>query len=146
VHKRSKARFFRELCWAAEGAVNTYDKECERRAARVNALTTTTIASSRGQPFHLRNGCYFHCRELQQSRPPTGKITFKDCGIVVRPAPLDSSANAHHHPFTELTGGKRSILATYSSDATHAATNSTVYTQTINKGTTWAALSSESNS
>lgn len=109
----------------------------------VNAAPTTVAVISSANPIAFGQMVTFTAvlNSPNGAASATGTITFKDGGVVVGTAAVNSGGWATFNTDT-LTMGTHSITASYGGSTNFAASTSTVYTQTITAGATIAPLSS----
>jgi hypothetical protein len=75
---------------------------------------------------------------------PTGKVTFRS-GRSLGTGTLSNGVATFTTSPTQLAAGNNSITASYAGDSTHAASNSPIFSQTVDKATTSASLASSPN-
>ena len=91
--------------------------------------TTTTLSSSMN-PSALGSTVTVTATVADDSSAATGTVTFKDGAATLGTGTLNSSVQATFATAT-LAVGSHAITASYGGDATHAASTSTVLTQTV---------------
>ena len=109
----------------------------------VGATTTTAVTSS-VNPSQFDQGVAFTATVSSASGTPTGTVTFFNGSSQLGASTL-SAGKATLQPITTLLLGPRSITATYSGNASFAASTSPVFTQTVDKAATITALTSSPN-
>jgi hypothetical protein len=106
----------------------------------VGATTATAVKSS-VNPSQFDQGVTFTATVTSASGTPTGTVTFFNGSSQLGASTL-SAGIATLQPVTTLLLGPRSITATYSGDASFAASTSPIFTQTVDKAATITALTS----
>jgi hypothetical protein len=115
----------------------------------VNKATSTAALSSSANPSVVGASVSFTATVTGSA--PTGTVAFTDggttlsgCGTVALPA---GSANAKTATCSSasLSASTHNIVATYGGDSANAGSTSSILTQTVNKATSTAVLSSSAN-
>jgi hypothetical protein len=106
--------------------------------------TSTAIKSSSQNPSTYGTAVTFTAA-VTSTGTPTGSVTFKSGKATLGTANLSSGSAAYTTSPTQLSAGTDSITAVYSGDATHAASTSPAFLQTVTKAATTTALTSSPN-
>jgi PKD repeat protein len=111
--------------------------------------STTTTVSSGPNPSLVGTSVTFAATVTGTA--PTGSVAFTDggatitgCGAVALPTGSANTKNATCSS-ASLTVGSHNIAATYGGDSGNSASTSSTLTQTVNKATSTAALTSSAN-
>lgn len=107
--------------------------------------TATAITSSSQNPSTYGTPVTFTAAVTSTAGTPTGKVTFKAGKATLGTGTLSGGTTTYTTLPAQLAAGADSITAAYAGDSSHAASTSPVYTQTVNKAATTAALSSAPN-
>jgi Bacterial Ig-like domain (group 3) len=107
--------------------------------------TATAITSSSQNPSTYGTAVTFTASVTSGTGTPTGQVTFKSGKLNLGTGTLSNGTATYTTQPTQLTAGTDSITAVYSGDSSHATSTSPVFTQTVTKAATTAALSSAPN-
>jgi hypothetical protein len=107
--------------------------------------TSSSITSSSQNPSVYGTRVTFTAAVSSNSGTPTGTVTFKSGKTTLGSSTLSNGAASYTTSPTQLAAGTDSITAAYGGDATHAASTSAVYLQTVNKATVSIAFTSSPN-
>ncbi|MGA2020288.1 MAG: Ig-like domain-containing protein [Candidatus Sulfotelmatobacter sp.] len=110
-----------------------------------NLFTTTTAINSSSQNPSTYGTAVTFTAAVTSTGTPTGSVTFKSGKATLGTANLSSGSAAYTTSPTQLSAGTDSITAVYSGDATHAASTSPAFLQTVTKAATTTALTSSPN-
>ncbi|MGC8640994.1 MAG: beta strand repeat-containing protein, partial [Isosphaeraceae bacterium] len=114
----------------------------------VSKNTDTTAVTSSANPIFYGQSVAYTAVVTPPSSPaglpvPTGTVTFKDGYTVLGTATLNSQGAAIFTPTVNPTVGNHVITATYGGDSYYLGSSGS-FTQIVNKGATFASLSSSS--
>jgi subtilisin family serine protease len=109
------------------------------QVTNASPATTTTLTSS-PNPSTLGQSVAFTASVTSNSGIPTGAVTFKDGSTSVGSSNLDASGNATFNT-AGLAVGLHSIVASYAGDTTFTASDSSAYSQTVNKSSSTTVVS-----
>lgn len=107
--------------------------------------TTTAINSSSQNPSNYGTAVTFTAAVSSPTGTPTGTVAFKSGKATLGTGNLSNGIAAYTTQPTQLAAGTDSITAIYGGDSSHAASTSSVFTQTVSKAATAAALVSSPN-
>lgn len=107
--------------------------------------TSSAITSSSQNPSVFGNPVTFTATVTSSGGIPTGKFTFKVGNAALGVATLNSGSATLTTKPTQLAPGSDSITAVYGGDATHAASTSPVFVQTVSKAASSTTLTSSPN-
>lgn len=107
--------------------------------------TATAINSSSQNPSTYGTAVTFTAAVTSNAGAPTGKVTFKSGNATLGAGTLSSGSATYTTLPAQLPAGTDSITALYSGDATHAASTSPAFLQTVAKAATTTALASNPN-
>jgi|CZKH01.1.fsa_nt_gi hypothetical protein len=107
--------------------------------------TTTAINSSSQNPSTYGTAVTFSAAVTSNAGTPTGKVTFKSGKGTLGTGTLSNGSAAYTTSPTQLSAGTDSITAVYSGDASHSASTSPAFLQTVTKAATSTALTSSPN-
>lgn len=107
--------------------------------------TTITINSSSQNPSTYGMAVTFTAAVTSSSGTPTGTVTFQANSKALGSGTLKNGVATYTSLPTQLPGGADSIQASYSGDATHAASISAPFLQKVGKDATTTAVSSNPN-
>ena len=106
-----------------------------------NPSTSTTLSSALN-PSTFGQSVTFTATATS-SGAPTGTVIFSDGSTVLAGVPLTSGQASFST--SSLAGGSHSIIAAYSGDASFIGSTSSALTQTVNKASTSAAISTSAS-
>jgi len=109
------------------------------------ASTTTSITSAAPSPSSYDQTVAFSASVATAVGTPTGSVTFKLGATVLGSAALAGAAATYTTAATQIPTGTDSITAHYAGDSDHAASVSSVYSQTVGKAATNTTLASSQN-
>ena len=112
------------------------------RVVQISAQTTDTMSLSSSGIF----SSYGDLVTLTATVSPTtysGMVTFLDAGTSINISPIVNGTATYFA--SNLSVGSHPITALYSGDAVYSASTSSILTQTVNKASTTATLSSSAN-
>ncbi len=107
--------------------------------------TATQITSSSPNPSVYGQAVQFNVQVSSSGTMPAGTVTLKRGAIKLGTLTLSGGMGSFNTSATQLPGGNDQITASYSGDATHAASISSAFVQVVSQAPTSTALSSSLN-